>query len=96
MESGPKPGVNESGSDIERSGQRIEPADEGIVAEAAATVVHESHDFPSGGGQDLPDGVRSVAVEPSDRGSTGRGSSDAGKTDGDGIPGGGMAGSAGG
>ena len=77
-------------------GQRMEPADEGIIVEAAANVVHESDNFPSGGGESVPGGVRGVAVKPSDRGSTGRGSTDAGKTDGGETPGEGMAGSAGG
>ena len=87
----------EGNSDHE--GQRMEPADEGIVLEAAANVVHQSDDFPSGGGEALPErsGRQSGAsVVPTDVGSTGRGSNDAGKTDSEGTPGGGMAGSAGG
>jgi len=96
-------GTTPEGQDEERdvaedhpAGQRMEPADEGIIVEAAANVVHESDDFPSGGGEGVPGGVRGDSVKPSDRGSTGRGSTDAGKTDGGGSPGGGMAGSSGG
>ena len=99
MASRAKPGdrdTDRAGGDTDPAGQRMEAADEGAVVEAAGTVVHESDDFPSGGGESLPDRPVGVSVKPSDRGSTGRGSTDAGKTDSEGSPGGGMAGSAGG
>lgn len=80
-------------ADSDRGNNPNEPADPRVIAGAVGEPVHESEDFPSGGGLG---GDPDAPISADSGGSTGRRADESGKTDAEGLPGGGTAGSAGG
>ena len=78
--------------DPDRGNNPAEPADPQVLATGLGEAVHESHGFPSGGG----DGGRVGPIREGGPGSTVRGAADSGHDDAGGTPGGGSAGSSGG
>ena len=90
--------IDGSSADSDRANNPSEPTDPQVLATAADEAVHQSRDFPSGGGEG-GSGRGGTAAAPGGLGAggtTGRGATTGGQTDRVGASGSGTAGAAGG